>query len=292
VGRLARPLDDAGAGVTSRVAVVSGGSRGIGRACAEALAAGGWTVAVGYRTREADAKEALDALESAGTPGMAVYLDVTDESSVQEAFRCVQDEAGAVTGLVNNAGYSVTGAIEDVDDQEAQRALETMVLAPMRLARLALPHMRAAGAGRIVNLSSIYGLTTTPLTGWYQASKHAIEALSDALRIEVAKDGIKVVLIEPGGFRTGIWEESSTDIERRRGSRYEGAYQRAESGTRLTQPLMGDPRTVARTIGRALTSRSPRPRYLVGYDAQAIAFWDLVLPAEVKDRLARLSLGL
>lgn len=152
--------------------------------------------------------------------------------------------------------------------------------------------MREAGGGRIVNISSIYGLTTTPLTGWYQASKHAVEALSDALRMEIAKDGVKVVLIEPGGFKTGIWQEASSDIERRGGSRYQEAYRRLESGVKMSRPLMGDPKTVARAIATAMTSRSPKPRYLVGRDAQAIAWWDLFLPTEVKDRLARMSLGL
>ena len=128
---------------------------------------------------------------------------------------------GTLHGLVNNAGYGLTGAIEDVDDDEARQVLETMVLAPMRLARLVLPAMREAGSGRIVNISSIMGRTATPLTGWYQGSKHALEALSDALRMEVAKDGIQVVLIEPGGFKTNIWEDLERDLANREGSRYE-----------------------------------------------------------------------
>jgi hypothetical protein len=100
------------------------------------------------------------------------------------------------------------------------------------------------------------------------------------------------VLIEPGGFRTGIWGEAAGDVRRREGSRYGEAYRRIGSGVKMTQPLMGDPSAVARTIAGAIASRSPRPRYLVGYDARAIAFWDSVLPTEVKDRLARLSLRL
>jgi len=111
-------------------------------------------------------------------------------------------------GIVNNAGYSGIGAIEDVTDEEARHQLETMVVAPMRLARLALPHMREQGSGRVVNVSSIYGITTTPFSGWYQACKHALEAASDALRLEVARDGVRVILIEPGGFKTGIWGSS------------------------------------------------------------------------------------
>src|SRR5207248_9050900 len=142
---------------------------------------------------------------------------------------------------VNNAGYSNMGAVEDVSDEEARDQLDAMVLAPIRLARLALPHMRQQGGGRIVNVSSIYGRTTTPLTGWYQASKHALEAVSDALRMEVASDGIKVVLVEPGGFKTGIWEDNQRDVARRGDSRYRRAYERTLQLMRLSQPVMGDP---------------------------------------------------
>jgi NAD(P)-dependent dehydrogenase (short-subunit alcohol dehydrogenase family) len=186
----------------------------------------------------------------------------------------------------------VTGAIEDVDDDEARAVLETMVMAPMRLARAALPAMRARGDGRIVNISSIYGRATTPLTGWYQGSKHALEALSDALRIEVASSGVKVVLVEPGGFRTGIWDELQRDVEKRSGSRYGSAYRRAMSLTRLTSPVMGDPATVAKVVAGAVGSRSPRARYLVGYDAQAVALWDRFTPTLVKDLTTRVGLGL
>jgi NAD(P)-dependent dehydrogenase (short-subunit alcohol dehydrogenase family) len=193
---------------------------------------------------------------------------------------------------VNNAGYGLTGAVEDVDDDEARAVLETMVLAPARLARLALPAMRARGEGRIVNVSSIYGRTTTPLTGWYQAAKHAVEALSDALRMEVASSGVKVVLVEPGGFRTGIWEDLQRDVGSREGSRYDGAYRRVVSLTRLSQPVMGEPAGAAKVIANALSSRAPRARYLVGYDAQAIALWSRVTPTLVKDTVTRVTLGL
>ncbi len=112
------------------------------------------------------------------------------------------------------------------------------------------------------------------------------------LRVEVARDRIKVVLIEPGGFRTGIWQEASHEIERRPGSRYRKAYERVESGLRLGERLMGAPSTVATAIGRAMASTRPRSRYLVGRDAQAIALWSRIAPTEVKDWLASFSLGL
>jgi NAD(P)-dependent dehydrogenase (short-subunit alcohol dehydrogenase family) len=167
-----------------------------------------------------------------------------------------------------------------------------MVVAPMRLARLALPYMREAGRGRVVNVSSIYGRATTPFSGWYQASKHALEALTDAFRMEVAGDGIKVVLVEPGGFKTGIWEENARDIARREGTRYGSAYQRTLVAIRLASTFAGNPAGVARVIAGALSSRAPRARYLVGYDAQALAVMDSLTPTTIKDRVIRLALGL
>ena len=125
--------------------------------------------------------------------------------------------------------------------------------------------MRDAGQGRIINVSSIYGRTTTPLTGWYQATKHALEALSDALRMEVASSGVKVVLVEPGGFKTGIWEEFARDVEGHRGSRFEAAYRRSLQTMKLTQVLMGQPQRVAVVIARAarlVVPARPIPRGL------------------------------
>jgi len=135
-------------------------------------------------------------------------------------------------------------------------------------------------------------MTTTPLTGWYQAAKHAIEALSDALRMEVAHDGIKIVLVEPGGVKTGIWDMAETDMQGRAGSRYRTSYERSLGGIRLSQPFMADPNAVARVIARALGARSPRPRYLVGLDAQVASAVDKLVPTPVKDRFSRLAIDL
>jgi NAD(P)-dependent dehydrogenase (short-subunit alcohol dehydrogenase family) len=152
--------------------------------------------------------------------------------------------------------------------------------------------MRQNRAGRIINVSSIYGRTTTPLTGWYQASKHALEAVSDALRMEVASSGIKVILVEPGGFRTGIWEDNQKALARHQGSRFARSYERELMLTRLAEPLMGHPAQVARVITRALSARLPRARYLVGYDAHVLALLDRTTPTSVKDAVTRMGLGL
>src|SRR3984957_12998008 len=266
--------------------LTTGANSGIGLATVVHLAKLGFR-SVGSVRSEAKATEVAEAAEKAGTKVSTVLLDVTD------AERCASVvEELHPWGIVNNAGYSGMGAIEDTTDEEARRQLETMVVAPMRLARLALPHMRAAGAGRVVNVSSIYGLTTTPFSGWDQACKHALEAASDALRLEVARDGIKVVLIEPGGFKTGIWDEIDEDIARNAGSSYEVGYQRTRALLKLFMGFMGEPEGGARAIGKALTARSPRARYLVGHDARAIAPAQPLIPTVIRDRVTRLVTGL
>jgi len=269
-----------------RSVLTTGANSGIGLATVLEVARRGYRSIGSVRSSE-KAEVVAKAAAEAGVEVETVLLDVTD------ADACPEVMAGLpLFGLVNNAGYTGTGAIEDVSDDDARRQLETMTVAPMRLARLALPGMRERGEGRIINVSSIYGRTTTPLSGWYQATKHALEALSDALRVEVASSGVKVVLIEPGGFKTGIWEDFERDVEAHKGSRFDDAYRRSLQTLRLTQALMGQPEKVAGVIARALGSSFPRARYLVGYDAQALALVQSLTPTAVKDRVIRLTLGL
>jgi NAD(P)-dependent dehydrogenase (short-subunit alcohol dehydrogenase family) len=271
---------------SQKTVLTTGSNSGIGLATAVHLARLGFR-SVGSVRSEDKAEVLRVAAEEAGVTVETVLLDVTDADrgrQVIDQFR--------PWGLVNNAGYGGIGAIEDVDDDEARALFETMVVAPMRLARLAAPHMRQSGGGRVVNMSSVFGRTTAPLVGWYSGAKHALEALSDSLRMETASAGIKVVLIEPGGFRTGIWEEVSGQIERRAGSAYVGAYRRSALGLRLSQVLMGDPTQVARVVGRSLTSRFPQERYLVGADAAALTLAQRLTPTVVRDRFSRLGLGL
>jgi NAD(P)-dependent dehydrogenase (short-subunit alcohol dehydrogenase family) len=266
--------------------LTTGANSGIGLETVLEVARRGFR-SIGSVRSDAKAEVVRAAAADAGVAVETVLMDVSDEAACEKVLRELD-----LFGLVNNAGYTNTGAIEDVTDDDARAQLETMLIAPMRLARLALPAMRGSGAGRIINVSSIYGRTTTPLTGWYQAAKHGLEAATDALRLEVAAAGVKVVLIEPGGFRTGIWEEMERDVAGHEGSPFAASYQRSLALTRLAQPLMGHPRRCAKVIAGALTSRSPRARYLVGYDAQALALIEQVTPTMIKDRVTRLFLGL
>jgi NAD(P)-dependent dehydrogenase (short-subunit alcohol dehydrogenase family) len=273
-------------GAVERTVLTTGANSGIGLATAIEVARRGFISVAGVRS-PAKARSVTRASKAAGVKVKTVMLDVTDAGDCNRVMTALKPY-----GLVNNAGVPASGAIEDVGDEEARVAMETMVLGPMRLARLAIPHMREQGGGRIVNISSIYGLMTTPLTGWYQASKHALEALSDALRVEIAADGIAVVLIEPGAFRSNIWETAGNDVQRRLDSEYFAAYRRLEEGIRVSQRLMGDPIEVARLIASVMAAKSPKARYLVGYDARAIDIYAKLLPTEVRDRLARMTLGL
>ena len=243
-------MTDAG----GKVVLTTGANSGIGLATVVRLATLGFR-SVGTVRSDAKAATVTAAADAAGVSVETVLLDVTNAMRCAEVVDQVRPWA-----VVNNAGYSGVGAIEDVSDEEARQQLETMVVAPRRLARLALPQMRAARDGRIVNVSSIYGLTTTPFSGWYQASKHALEAASDALRLEVARDGIRVVLIEPGGFKTGIWEEFESDVSRREDSGYEAAYHRIRSLLDPFMKFMGEPEGAAKVIAKALTVNAPHAR--------------------------------
>src|ERR687890_1652068 len=185
------------ADAVSHAVLITGCSSGIGRATAERLAARGWTV---YAT--ARRVEAIADLEGRGCRVLA--LDVTDEDSMQAAVAHVVDEQGAVGALVNNAGYSQSGAVEEVPLAEVRRQFETNVFGLVRMCQLVLPGMRAQRHGRIVNVSSMGANFTFPGGGFYHATKYAVEAISDALRFEVKAFGIEVVIVQPGIIRTGF----------------------------------------------------------------------------------------
>ena len=276
--------------MTQRTVLTTGANSGIGLATTIEMARRGHR-SIGSVRSEAKAELVHAAAAEAGVEVDTVLLDVTDAAQCEAV---VAEVGRDLFGLVNNAGYALTGAIEDIPDDEARHLFETMVFAPMRLARLSLPAMRDNGRGRIVNVSSIAGLVSSPLAGWYTGAKHALEALTDSLRVEVARDGVQVVLIEPGGFKTGIWEDMTRDIERHAeaGSRNTAAYERSLQMQRLIEPIMGSPEHCGRLIADVIEARLPRDRYLVGLDAQALRLGDRLTPNLLQDRVLRLVLGL
>ena len=185
--------------MTSRVAVVTGATRGIGRACAVELARAGWTVAIGYRSDEAAAKDTLAELEGAGTPGLTVFLDTTDQASVQEGFRRVAEEAGGnVTGLVNNAGFSQDGLLLKYSMDTYDKVMDTNVKGAFMCSQAAMRGMLRERWGRIVNMSSAVALRGNAGQTVYGASKTALLGLTKALARELGGKGITVNAVCPG----------------------------------------------------------------------------------------------
>lgn len=263
--------------------LVTGCSSGIGWATAERLARDGWTV---YAT--ARRLDSIAGLEAAGC--RLLQLDVTDDGSMRAAVEEVERAEGAVGVLVNNAGYSQSGAVESVPIDVARRQFETNVFGLVRLTQLVLPGMRRAGSGRIVNVGSMGGRLTFPGGGWYHASKHALEALTDALRFELSGFGIDVVLIQPGLIGTGFAEAAVGSIELDDGpyARFNAAVGAATAGAYeggFARRLGGGPDAVAKAIEQAVTARRPRTRYRVTASARLFMTLRRLLPDRAWDAL-------
>jgi NAD(P)-dependent dehydrogenase (short-subunit alcohol dehydrogenase family) len=251
--------------------LITGCSSGIGAATAAHLADKGWTV---YAT--ARRVETLADLEAKGCKTLA--LDVTDEASCRAAVATVEAAEGAVGVLINNAGYSQSGAVESVPDERVRAQFDTNVFGLLTMCRLVLPKMREQGWGKIVNISSMGGRFTFPGGGVYHASKFAVEALSDALRFEVKGFGVDVVIIEPGIIRTSFGDTAVREIDA--GTRDPGPYgefnkavAEATAGVYERGPLGklgGPPEAVARKIEQAITSDHPRTRYTVTPSARVL----------------------
>jgi NAD(P)-dependent dehydrogenase (short-subunit alcohol dehydrogenase family) len=270
----------------SRTVLVTGCSSGIGHATAARLARHGWTV---YAT--ARRPETLGALAAAGC--RTLPLDVTDEASMRAALATVEGECHGVGVLVNNAGYSQGGALEELPLDELRRQFETNVFGLLRMAQLVLPGMRERRWGRIVNVGSMGGRLTFPGGGAYHATKYAVEALSDALRFEVAGFGVDVVLIEPGLIRTNFGTTAVGTLEALpEGDGPYAAFSSAIAATTagayagpMGRVLGAGPEAVARVIERAATARRPRPRYVVTVGARVMIGLHAVLPDRAFDAI-------
>jgi NAD(P)-dependent dehydrogenase (short-subunit alcohol dehydrogenase family) len=213
-------------------------------------------------------------------------MDVTEDSSVTAGLEKIIAETGRIDVLVNNAGYGSYGSVEDVPIEEARRQFEVNVFGLARLIQLAVPHMRAQGSGRVINVSSIGGKIYEPLGGWYHAAKFAVEGLSDSLRIELRPFGIDVVIIEPGPILTE-WNaiarqnmlQNSADTAY--ASQAQSVFRRLEAAD--SPRMSSGPEVVARKIVAAATTRNPRARYPVGKGAGTIVRARKVLPDRALD---------
>jgi NAD(P)-dependent dehydrogenase (short-subunit alcohol dehydrogenase family) len=274
--------------------VITGSSTGIGRACAERMAAEGWTVYAGVR-KDADADALRSSVEGDLRP---VLLDVTDQDQIAGLAARLTEELGStgLQGLVNNAGVAEGGPIETLSDQEWRWHFDVNVFGVINMTRECLPTLRAA-SGRVVNIGSIAGRTAPPFMAPYAAGKHAIEAISESLRFEVADFGMKVACVEPGEIRTEIWAKADESLARLVGTldhetktRYERhldmLYGFTEEGSKKGIPAS----KVADAVHHALTSNKPKHRYLVGPDAAMIGVVSR-LPDSVRHRILALNLN-
>ena len=245
-----------------KTVIITGCSSGIGQATAARLAKrGDWTV---YAT--ARKTDTLVELESVGCRPLA--LDVTDDDSMVAAVDIVKNESGTIDALVNNAGYSQSGATETLDLDDVRRQFETNVFGLVRMSQLVLPSMRERRDGRIVNISSMGGKLVFPGGGAYHATKHAVEAFSDAMRFEVAGFGVKVVIIEPGLITTNFDQAAVASMDLDDKGPYGEFNRKVASATSDVykgpmKRLGGPPDAVAKVVEKALTARNPRSRYTV-----------------------------
>lgn len=267
--------------MAKRVALVTGATSGIGYEAARMLAD------LGYRVYAAGRRvERLKPLADKGVT--ALQMDLTDSASIEKAIARILQKEKQVDLLVNNAGYGSYGPVEQVSIDEVRRQFEVNLFGLARLTQLVLPTMRRAGRGRIVNTSSIAGRMVTYMGAWYHATKYALEAFSDALRMETRPFGIDVVLIEPGAIATN-WGAIAADhlqkvtrksVYQKSGSRAAAGLRKLYSGSHLTRPS-----TIANAIIRASTVRHPRPRYLLGFGAKPLVALHALLPTRAWDYL-------
>lgn len=271
----------------SRAVLITGCSSGIGRATATRLHRAGLPV---YAT--ARRPETLDGLAADGIT--VLPLDVTDEESMAIAVKRVTDDHGAVGVLVNNAGSGVYGSVEDVPLERARASFEANVFGLVRLTQLVLPGMRDQGYGRIVNMSSILGRFSPPGGGLYHATKHAVEAYSDALRLEVAGFGVRVAMIETATVRTEFFSNAINQFAGPPGTPYSDFYTtlanwaiEVAQGHTPTGRFAVPPEKIAAAIERAVLATRPKPRYVVGMLGRGALMLRRCLPDTLFDRFVR-----
>jgi NAD(P)-dependent dehydrogenase (short-subunit alcohol dehydrogenase family) len=267
-----------------QIVIVTGASSGIGEAAARRLAGEGATVVMA--ARRADRLEALKRkIESAGGRALAVASDVTSpqdrERLVQETMRAF----GRIDGLVNNAGYGQRGPIELVPVEAIRQNFETNLFSLIALTQLVIPIMRAQQSGRIINISSVAGRIARPLSSVYDATKHALEAISDGMRGELAPFGITVVVIEPGFIITeflGVANQNARPVIENAGP-YTESFERLAGVIQRLRKMAGRPEDIAEVIFKALAARNPRTRYAAPGHARLVLALKRLLPSRVFD---------
>lgn len=279
----------------NQIILITGATSGIGRYAALYLARRGHRVIASGRRAEALAALATEARDE-GLALDTLRIDVTDAASIDEArHQVLALTAGhGVDALINNAGYGHAGPMAEVSDADLRAQYETNVFGLMAVTRAFLPEMRARGAGRIVNVSSVGGKLTLPFFGAYNSTKYAVESMSDALRLELAPFGVRVTLIEPGIIRTNFANRSLDIVDRydEESSAYGPALAVFHKATRASDRFAVSPRSVARAMARAVERRRPAARYIAPFRSVLILRLYQILPTRAGDWMFRRMAGL
>ena len=270
-----------------KVILITGASAGIGKATAIQLLHEGHIV-YGAARRVEKMKELVE------LGGSSIKLDITNEDDIQLTIKKIIDEQGRIDVLINNAGYSVYGAVEDVSIEDARRQFEVNLFGLGALTQKVLPYMRKQKSGHIINVTSIGGKIYMALGGWYHASKHALEGWSDCLRLETKQYGIKVSIIEPGAIETEFSDVMGQPmIDRSKGGAYEHlsnaimeANKGAYDGSASTSPFI-----IAKTISKAIKSKNPKTRYAAGKMAKPILFLRKWLSDKAFDKIIMMQVN-
>jgi len=267
-----------------QIVIVTGASAGIGEAAARRLTGEGATVVMS--ARRVDRLEAVrQQIEASGGRALAIVGDIT---SAEDRDRLVQEtmrEFGRIDGLVNNAGYGQRGPIELVPVEAIRQNFETNLFSLIALTQLVIPIMRRQGRGRIINISSVAGRIARPMSSVYDATKHALEAISDGLRGELAQFGIKVVIIEPGMIGTEFGSVADRNVREMidNSGPYKESFERSFGAIQRMRKMSGEPKDIAEVIFRALSADNPKPRYAAPGHARVAIAAKRMLPARLFD---------
>jgi NAD(P)-dependent dehydrogenase (short-subunit alcohol dehydrogenase family) len=279
-----------------KAVLITGATDGLGRATAVLLAERGYRVFAAGRSAEKRAQ--LEALaHEKKLPLETLELDVTDDGSVQRAVAAVLSQAGAIDVLLNNAGVNFSAAVEDLRLEDWRRQFETNFFGVLRVTQAVMPDMRKRRRGRIVMMSSVSGFVTAPTQGAYSSSKFAVEAMSNALRLELYPFGVQVILIEPGYIVTGIqqaaMELSKPYLDKMNSGPYAPLYARfLKSVTGARAKSKTTPEDCARIVLRAIEAPNPKARYLVTGLAVVAKWCERLLSDKMVDAIFRRRFGI
>lgn len=269
-----------------KVVLITGGSSGIGKATVFKLLQEGHIVySVARRLDE------MKDVERAGA--IIMSMDLTDEEQIQQVVNRIIEEQGRIDVLINNAGYGIMGAVEDISMEDARRQFEVNLFGLAVLTKAVLPHMRTAGVGRIINTSSMGGKIYTPLAAWYIATKHALEGWSDCLRFELRQHNIDVVIIEPGIIKTFLFDniESKMIDQAKSGAYLESTVQTAKLvKDQYDSRFASSPEVIGKTIAKAVRVKNPKSRYVKGHMALIGLFGRRILSDKFYDRILRFAM--